>query len=94
MGRGDLGGTREAKLREGRGGSLAGMQSGIWFYIVTYILPVRVQVGGGYKGTVAVWGYKYPLFIYIWRELYFTLYTELPLIQVVWFFQVIISSIK
>jgi hypothetical protein len=31
LGRGDLGGAREAKLRVGGGGSLAGMQSGIWF---------------------------------------------------------------
>ena len=32
LGRGDLGGAREAKLWEGGGGSLAGMQSGIWYY--------------------------------------------------------------
>ena len=31
LGREDLGGAREAKLREGGGGSLAGMQTGIWF---------------------------------------------------------------
>ena len=30
LGRGDLGGSRKTKLREGRGGSLAGMQAGIW----------------------------------------------------------------
>ena len=45
------------------------------------------------RGIVAVQGYIYPLFIYIWVELYFTLYTELPVIQVVWFSWVIISSI-
>ena len=32
LSRGDLGGARKEKLREGGGGSLAGMQSGIWFY--------------------------------------------------------------
>ena len=38
--RGDLGGAREAKLREGGGGSLAGMQSGIWFYSpVSFPIP-------------------------------------------------------
>ena len=31
LGRGDLGGARKAKLREGVGGSLAGIQTRIWF---------------------------------------------------------------
>ena len=37
------------------------------------IHPLSEEEGvRGYKGTVAVWEYKYPLFIYIWVELYLT----------------------
>jgi hypothetical protein len=40
LGRWDLGGAGEAKLRVGGGGSLAGMQSGIWFYLpVSFPIP-------------------------------------------------------
>ena len=49
-----------------------------------FILFLRGRVSGsGYevaiRGIVAV-QYIYPLFIFIWVELYLTLYTELPFI--------------
>ena len=50
-----------------------------WIHPLSEGEGVRVQVWSGYKEIVAVWGYIYPLFIYIWVELYFILYTELPL---------------
>ena len=37
---------------------------------------VRVRVRSGYNGDSGSAGYIYPLFIYIWVELYLTLYTN------------------